>query len=144
MLFRSDIYNKRIIRSYALVGTTIANIVLTVWWIKQFGMLGAPIATAICTFIGQILFMNFYYFKYFEINVFYLFRQTFKGILIYQIVASGISFAIGSLISNVFIGFFVGGVAFLLVEFGGILFLGKSKTERANILYKLISKKKGD
>ena len=61
--------NKRIIRSCALIITTISNIILTIFLIDIWGMFGAAVATCVCTIIGQVIIMNIYYMKNLKINI---------------------------------------------------------------------------
>lgn len=70
-----DALNKRMVRSYVLVFTTIANIILTVVWIDILGIIGACIATAVCTLVGQVTMMNVYYSKKLNIKVMYLYKK---------------------------------------------------------------------
>ena len=64
-----DVMNKRLSRSFILLFTTAANIIMTIFFIDSWGMVGAAIATAIATVIGQIVIMNIYYKKKIGIDV---------------------------------------------------------------------------
>lgn len=105
--------NLRMSRSLVLLITTIGNIILTVLWIDKWGMIGASVATAICTLLGQITLMNIYYFKKLQINVIRMYYHTFKGILLYQIVSCVVSFLAASLISKTIISFIVGVIVYV-------------------------------
>ena len=98
-----DALNKRMARSYVLMFTTIANIILTVVWIDIWGIIGASIATAVCTLVGQITMMNVYYSKKLNIKIMYLYYRTFKGILIPQLIATAIAFILGNTLRSNFI-----------------------------------------
>ena len=56
-----NVTNKRLARSLILIGTTALNIVLTWFFIDWIGIIGAVIATAISTLLGQVILMNIYY-----------------------------------------------------------------------------------
>lgn len=118
-----DATNRRLARSYVLGITTIANIVLTLLWVDRWGMIGASIATAVCTIVGQITLMNIYYSKKMKINVLYMYRETFRGILGYQVIASSVAYLIASRISNVVVALLVGCLAYVFVF--AVLFLCK-------------------
>lgn len=136
-----DAIDKRIVRSNVLLVTTIANIILTVWWIDKYGIIGACIATAVCTLLGQVLLMDLYYTKRLSINM-VLFRiKTFRGIIVWQLAASIIAFILGNHISNTIVSFFVGGVIFVIVFFVLFLSLGASDDEK-KILRKIMDKLK--
>lgn len=107
--------NKRMIRSFILLFTTILNIILTILWIKNYGIIGATFATFICNFLGQIILMNIYYIKKIKLPIFYMFKKTFKGILFFQIISSFISYFIANLVENVFFSFCIGGISFLFL-----------------------------
>ena len=125
-----DALGKRIYRSVILTFTTVANIVLTFWWVKVFGVIGAAIATAVCTFCGQVVLMNIYYYKKIKIPVIYLFVRSYRGILLYQIFASLCAYVIGISISNKYLSFFVAIVSYLALFLVGFLVIGKNEEEK--------------
>ena len=125
--------NKRIIRSCALIITTISNIILTIFLIDIWGMFGAAVATCICTIIGQVIIMNIYYMKNLKINIPYMFRHALKGILIYQIIGAAAGFAAGYFIENTIISFLVSGFTFVIVFGIGYMAFGATEKERNKI-----------
>ena len=72
--------DKRIYRSLILTCITLINIVLTIFFIKWFGPIGAPIATAISYIIGHIILMNLYYYFKLHLDIFKMFRGILKKI----------------------------------------------------------------
>lgn len=128
-----DAINKRMVRSLALLFTTVCNIIMTVFFIKLWGPIGAAIATLICTFLGQILIMNFYYHKKLKLPILYMFKETYKGILIYQILSMIIAFFIATRIVNVYISFIVGGIVFVAIFAICFIFLGRNDYEKKMI-----------
>ena len=128
--------NKRLARSGILLITTIANIVLTVLWIDKYGVLGACVATAVCTILGQILLMDLYYNKALHINIILFKLNTFRGIALYQIIAGGIAFFIGRYITNVIVSFFVGGFAYVSL-FSGLFWLFGASSDEKGIVIRL-------
>lgn len=129
-----DIMNKRISRSLFLLITTLGNIILTIWWIKTWGMVGAAVATGICTFVGQDILMNIYYDKVIKINIIYLFRETFRGILPCLITASIISFLSIRWVANQYIQLFLGGLVFCVAMGILMLFFGANDVEKEKIV----------
>lgn len=134
-----DVLRKRMSRSIFLLFTTIANIGLTIWWIVSWGMLGAAVATGICTLIGQDILMNIYYKKKININVVWLYLETFKGILIPLIISSSLGFCVTYLFNNVLSQFFVGGIVFVVCFSFFYLLIGANNYEK-DFLRKLTSK----
>ena len=136
-----DAMNKRMSRSIALLGTTAANIVLTLFWIDKFGIVGAACATAICTLVGQVIVMNIYYSKAIKIKVMYMYRKTFKGILPFQITGAAAAFAIGQYIENIYLSFLVSGVVYVAISLGTFVLIGKNETEK-NMIKGILNKVK--
>ena len=135
-----DATNKRMFRSAALTITTIANIVLTVFWLDWWGIIGAAVATALCVFLGQITLMNIYYSKSLKINVLRMYRLTFKGILIFHIIGALLGYIAAYFIHNNWLGFFVGGCTYAIVFFLGYILFGMTEREKG-FFKKLIRKK---
>lgn len=131
--------NKRMLRSGVLIGTTVLNIILTLIWIDRYGIFGVVAATALCTFLGQVTIMNIIYQKAIGIHVLYMYKETFKGILLYQILGSIAGLIIGNLISNVYISFFISAIIYVIIAFGGFLLFGKNKAEK-DLIVKVLSK----
>lgn len=132
-----DIMNKRMSRSLFLMLTTVVNIGLTVWWIQTWGMVGAAVATAISTLIGQDLLMNIYYDKIIKIRVLYLFRQTFRGVLPCLAASAAASFLLSFWIPNIYVKFVVGAVVFCGVMLAGMLTFGANENEKKLFLSKI-------
>ena len=125
-----DAKNLRMARSWVLLVTTIGNIILTVLWIDKFGIIGACLATAVCTLAGQIFLMNLYYIKKLGVNVYYMYRKTFSGLLIPQIVASVGSYYIAKMVSNIYMSFLCGGIVYIVMF---TVFFGVSKTNETEV-----------
>lgn len=133
-----DVKNKRIIRSYFLIGTTVLNIVITIFGIRYLGIIAAAAATGISTLI-QVVIMNIYYQNAVNIRVLYLFKNTYKGILPYQILGAAAGFIVGTLIQNVYVSFMAAGGTYVLVALGCFLLFGRSPVE--NAMFKKIIRK---
>lgn len=124
-----DILNKRHIRSMILMITTGLNFVLTITGIKYIGMLGAAMATGIATLL-QVIVLNYYYQTKININVIYLFRKSFAGLIPSMLAALVVTLPLYVLIQNAVVSFFVCGFAFLLI-FGLICgFFGANDYEK--------------
>ncbi len=123
-----DVKNKRIVRSWLLMITTVINILMTIVGIKYFGIVAAAAATGISKLI-QFVMMNIYYQKAVDIKIGYLFKHIFKGILPYQVLGAAVGYFIGVLIPNIYIAFFTAGISYVIIAFGGFLLFGKSRTE---------------
>lgn len=125
-----DATDKRMARSGFLLVTTVANIILTVIWISQYGIIGACIATAVCTILGQVILMDWYYYRVLKIQVISFKLKTFKGILIWQVVASVAAYFVGQRINNNMLSFAVGGVIYVLLFCALFYFFGMNNFEK--------------
>lgn len=128
-----DVMNKRLSRSFILIFTTIANIIMTVFFLNVWGIVGAAIATAIATMVGQILIMNIYYKKIIGIDVLHLFHEIYAGILGFQILGCVVAFVIGTFISSNILGMMIGGIVYCLISFVGFWFFGANAEEKEKI-----------
>lgn len=66
------------VRSVVYLVIAIANVFFSIPLIKAFGVVGATIGTAISLFVGNGLFMNWYYHKKIGINVIYFWKKIAK------------------------------------------------------------------
>lgn len=133
-----DAMNKRIVRSYILMITTAINIVMTILGIRYFGIIAAAVATGIATLLQTII-MNIYYHKVIGIKVIYLFKNIFKGIIIYQLIGLIIGYIAGSLVTNIYLSFIISGLIYVVIALGGFILFGKNEKEKE--ILKRIAKK---
>ena len=123
-----DAKNLRMSRSLVLLITTLANILLTLLWVDRWGMIGASVATAICTVIGQITLMNIYYSKKLHIDVLYMYQKTFTGILVWQVIAAFAGNYATRWITNSFVAFVAGGLIYVAL-FAIFFLIDKANSE---------------
>lgn len=55
--------NKHKFRSIVYACIAVLNVVLTFWWVEDYGIIGAAMATCVAYVIGNILIINWYYYK---------------------------------------------------------------------------------
>lgn len=125
-----DVLRKRHVRSFCLGITAVGNILLTIWWIKYWGMFGAAAATAVFTIIGQVILMNIYYKKAIHIDVMFLFGQSFKGILPSMLLACLGGGAVAYFIHNEYLSLLAGGISFCVILGACMLVFGANKSEK--------------
>lgn len=133
-----DATDRRMARSGLLFFTTSANIVLTILWIEKYGVLGACIATAVCTIVGQVLLMDLYYYIKLHINILHFRYSVFKGIIFCQILSAAIALFIGDYIINTVLSFLIGGVLYVCVFGISFMLVGSNKIEKEKLI-KIIS-----
>ena len=135
-----DIMKKRHVRSIILMGTTALNLVLTIVGIKQLGMLGASLATGIATLL-QVIILNIYYHKKIGIDILYLFREGFAGIIPSMLVSAAVTLPLLFLIKNVYLSFFVCGIVFILI-FGCLYCILVASDSEKKMIFRFLNKQK--
>ena len=130
-----DVLRKRHVRSLVLLISTALNIVLTIWWIRTWGIFGAAVATAISTILGQIIMMNMYYQRIIKINIINLFKKAYKGILPCLILSFIITLFASNGIHNSAISLIVGGVVFCFMFLIGMSMFGADAYEKGIMHY---------
>lgn len=61
--------NRHRFRSLVYLGIAILNVGLTFWWVEKYGIIGAAMATCVAYVIGNILIINWYYYKKIGIDI---------------------------------------------------------------------------
>lgn len=115
-----DVANKRIVRSYILLGTTLLNIVMSAFALPRYGIIGAVVSAAISTLLGQVLIMNTYYAKQFGLKILFLYKEAYKGLLEYILIATVIAFVVAQKITNHLVALLCGGTIFVIISCGGM------------------------
>lgn len=128
-----DILKKRLACSLCLMLTTVFNIILTVLWVKNWNMIGAAVATCICTFIGQDIILNIYYSKKIGIRVMWLFLESYKGLIPSFLPACAVSFLIAHYVPDPVWSFILGAVAFIGISALLLWLFGLNHAEKTQI-----------
>lgn len=82
-------------RSYMYIVIAILNVVISIPFAIKYGGIGSAIGTCLATFLGQILFMNFFYEKRAHINI----KEYWKNFLVFFLLTFLVSSVI-TLIKN--------------------------------------------
>lgn len=61
--------NKHQFRSVVYLCIALLNVGLTFWWVEKYGIIGAAMATCVAYVLGNILIINWYYYKKIGINI---------------------------------------------------------------------------
>ena len=127
-----DVLGKRLVFTLALAGTTVANIIFTIFMLDKWGYMGAAVATFICTF-GNLIFLIFYYWKKIKIDVFIIFAECFKKVIPAQVIAAVAGYAVAMFIgysNNVtsILSLLAGGVVYVAVFVGFSFVINKEES----------------
>ncbi len=138
-----DAVGKRMVRSVILLFVAVANIGISIVLVNWLGELGAPIGTAITTFVGSVIILNIYYKKAVGIKLIPLFKGMFKGIMPCFLIATAIAAPVAILIPVSIWGFFVKAFVFGLVLLITLLWFGLNKDEK-EMAFGFIKRKLGN
>ncbi|MGN0452670.1 MAG: oligosaccharide flippase family protein [Ruminococcus sp.] len=128
-----DAMQKRLGRSVALFAVAVCNILLSIVLVGIFGEIGAPIGTAVTTFIGAFIILNIYYKKAAGIKLLMLFKGVFKGILPSLLIAFLIALPVAIFMPVGIWGLIAKGGAFALSLAAMLLLFGLNKDEKRMI-----------
>ena len=70
--------NKHQARSVVYFCIAICNVFISIFLIKLYGVVGAALGTTISLFFGNILFMNWYYYKHIQIDILFFWKNIIK------------------------------------------------------------------
>lgn len=87
-----DAKKKRLFRSVVLFMISLVNVIVSVILVKKYGMMGAPIGTAIAFVLGYGIVLNVYYSRVIGIKVIFMFKNIFSRIWLCILIAFFISF----------------------------------------------------
>lgn len=137
-----DAMMKRMYRSLVLFFMAIINVIISIILIRYLGFWGATLGTVFSLFIGHIVMMNIYYSKVLHIEVLRMFKDIFKGILLCGIITIIIFIPFSFTINTNYISFGIKILAFLIVYFTLLWFIGINSDEKKYI--KQIIKKRNE
>lgn len=125
--------NKRMFRSVTVVSTTVLNIIVTVLLVERYGMIGAPIGTAVSILLGNVLATNIYYHKYIHLNVIRMYKGIFGRTTLCIAIASALSALTLLLPTGGWLGFLIRCGVFSLIYVLSLWFYGANDFEKGLI-----------
>lgn len=127
--------NKNGFRTSVMAGVSVFNVILTIILVRVMGYMGAPIATAVSYWIGNIVIMNIYYSHSIKIDISYFVKSVLKGTGPALIATCVISYFIISLISlSGWIGFILKAVIIAGVYIILMFIFGLNKEEKQLVI----------
>lgn len=89
--------NKHKFRSVIYICIAILNIVISIPLARKYGGVGAAIGTALANFIGQIMTMNFYYWKKIGIDIPAYWKRFVSFMLPFAIISAGVYYLVSKI-----------------------------------------------
>ena len=130
--------NKHATRNIIYFFITLANIILTIPLAKNYGAIGASIATALTTGIGYAVFIQSYYQKVIRINMFnYMYETIIKLIPITLVV-----YVIGNMINMILDGmiFIILKIFIIISIYGTLVWFVDTSSFEKNLIKNMLNK----
>lgn len=137
--------NKHKFRSIVYACIAVLNVALTFWWVELLGIIGASIATCLSYVIGNILIMNWYYYKKIKIDIPLFWKNILTMSPVMIIMGICAWFALNWIQVNNWIMFFAFAIIYSVVYFILAYIFMMNKYERDIIkkpIFKILSKLK--
>lgn len=109
--------NKHKFRSILYACIAILNAVLTFWWVEDYGIIGAAMATCLAYVIGNILIINWYYHKRIGINIPLFWKNILKMSPVMFVMGTAAWFVLDDLPMDNWLTFFAAAVIYSVVYF---------------------------
>ena len=109
--------NKHKFRSIVYSCIAVLNVVLTFWWVEDYGIIGAAMATCLAYLIGNILIINWYYHKRIGIDIPLFWNNILKMSPVMLISGSAAWFILDRLSVDNWLVFFAAAVVYSAVYF---------------------------
>lgn len=109
--------NKHKFRSIVYACVALLNVGLTFWWVEDFGIVGAAMATCLAYVVGNILIINWYYHKRIGIDIPLFWKNILKMCPMMVVMGAVGWFALDALNINNWLMFFSLAIAYSVVYF---------------------------
>ncbi len=129
-----DAKKKRLFRSITLLIMSLLHIVISIVLVDRFGILGAPIGSAIAYIIGYGIILNIYYHNVIGINVPLLFKTIFSRTWLCLLISSLIALPLNIFITRIsWLILIIKIVVFCILYAVSLLLFGLNKHEKNDI-----------
>lgn len=130
------VHNKLRFRTLVLSGTTLLNLIITIFGVMQFGYVAAAIGTALSFIIGSLIIMNIYYYKVLGFNMIKIYVNIIKKIWICLLISGIVVFFTSKHLKGSWLMFVCNVVIFCIIYIITLLLYGLTKQEKNMILRK--------
>jgi O-antigen/teichoic acid export membrane protein len=108
--------NKHQFRSTVYLCLAVLNVALTFWWVEQYGIIGAAMATCIAYILGNILIINWYYHKRIGIDIPLFWKNILKMTPVMLFMGVSAWFILDRLSMDNWLVFFAAALVYKLLE----------------------------
>ena len=129
--------NKHQFRSIIYACIAVVNVVLTFWWVEKYGIIGAAMATCLAYIVGNILIINWYYYKKIGIDIPLFWKNILRMCPIMFVMGIIAWFALDALIINNWLIFFATAAIYTAIYFALSYYFMMNQYERNIIIVPL-------
>lgn len=133
-----DAMGKRMMRSIILAIGAACNVIMTIIFIRLFGVLGAPIGTAVSCVGAALIALNIYHKKVMGLQVRRMFLSICDRTLVCALISMVLASSINLLHMNIWISFISKGFLFSILYLIGMWFWGFDKSEKSIVKHFLL------
>lgn len=109
--------NKHKFRSMVYACIAILNVGLTFWWVEVYGIIGAAMATCIAYVLGNILIINWYYYKRIDLDIPLFWKNILKMCPVMVVMGTAWWFLLNALSVNSWLIFFLLATVYTAIYF---------------------------
>lgn len=109
--------NKHKFRSIVYLGIAVLNVGLTFWWVERCGIIGAAMATCLAYILGNILIINWYYYKRIGLNIPLFWKNIGRMCPVMVIMGAAWWFLLNALSVNSWLVFFLLAIVYTAIYF---------------------------
>ena len=138
--------NKHQFRSVVYLCIAVLNVGLTFWWVEEYGIIGAAMATCIAYVVGNILIINWYYYKKIGIDIPLFWKNILHMCPVMLVMGTAGWFILDALLISNWLIFFALATAYTLIYWVLAYFFMMNDYERAFIkgpVLKIFTRMKG-
>lgn len=109
--------NKHQFRSVVYFFIAVLNVGLTFWWVEDYGIIGAAMATCFAYILGNILIINWYYYKRIGLDIPLFWKNIIRMCPVMIVMGTTWWFILNSISVNNWLLFFVLAVIYTIIYF---------------------------
>lgn len=109
--------NRHKFRSIVYACIAVLNVALTFWWVEDYGIIGAAMATCLAYVLGNILIINWYYYKRIGLDIPLFWKNILKMCPVMILMGTAWWFILNAIPINNWLVFFLLAAAYTVIYF---------------------------